>query len=62
MFEEILKDLRTQYVLGFYPKNVPLTREAFHKIAIKTSKPELRVVTRSGYYGDFEPSGSKSRK
>jgi Ca-activated chloride channel family protein len=38
-FEEILKDLRTQYLIGFYPKDVPLTKDAFHKIEIKASHP-----------------------
>ena len=51
-FDEILKDLRTQYLIGFYPKGVPLTREEFHKIEIRTSRPELRVVSRTGYYGE----------
>ena len=32
VFEEILRDLRTQYLLGFYPKDVPLTKDSFHKI------------------------------
>lgn len=51
-FEEILRDLRTQYLIGFYPKDVPLTKEPFHKIEIRTMRPELRVVSRTGYYGD----------
>jgi Ca-activated chloride channel family protein len=59
VFDEILKDLRTQYLLGFYPKNVPLTKEPFHKLTIKTAKPNLRVISRTGYYGDFETSSRK---
>ena len=51
-FEEILRDLRTQYLIGFYPKDVPLTKDPFHKIEIRTSRPGLRVVSRTGYYGD----------
>ena len=51
-FDEILRDLRTQYLLGFYPKNVPLTRDEFHKIEIRASRPELRVLSRTGYYGE----------
>ena len=54
-FEEILKDLRTQYLIGFYPKDVPLTKDAFHKIEIKTSRPDLRVLSRTGYYGETQP-------
>jgi Ca-activated chloride channel family protein len=55
-FDEILRDLRTQYLLGFYPKDVPATKEAFHKIEIRTSRPELRVVSRTGYYGEAQTS------
>jgi Ca-activated chloride channel family protein len=54
-FEEILKDLRTQYLIGFYPKDVPLTKDAFHKIEIRASRPDLRVVSRTGYYGETQP-------
>jgi Ca-activated chloride channel family protein len=56
-FDEILKDLRTQYLLGFYPKNVPLTKNPFHTLAIKAARPNLRVISRTGYYGDFEVPG-----
>lgn len=53
-FEEILRDLRTQYLLGFYPKEVPLTKDPFHRIEIKASRPELRVLSRTGYYGEAQ--------
>lgn len=54
-FESILRDLRTQYLVGYYPKNVPLTRNGFHTVKLETSTPGLRVQTRSGYYGDSAP-------
>lgn len=54
-FDSILRDLRTQYLLGYYPKNVPLTRNRFHAIKVETKTPGLRVQTRSGYYGDSAP-------
>ncbi|HYP06690.1 MAG TPA: VWA domain-containing protein [Bryobacteraceae bacterium] len=56
-FDEILRDLRTQYMIGFYPKGVPATKDPFHKIEIRTSRPELRVVSRTGYYGDAQAPG-----
>lgn len=56
VFAEILRDLRTQYLLGYYPKNVGTTKNRFHKLELKVSRPELRVVTRTGYYGDVEAS------
>jgi Ca-activated chloride channel family protein len=54
-FDSILRDLRTQYLLGYYPKNVPLTRNRFHTVKVETKTPGLRVQTRSGYYGDSVP-------
>ena len=51
-FDEILRELRTQYYLGFYPQNIPATKNRFHTITVKTSRPDFRVFTRSGYYGE----------
>ena len=64
-FTDILTALRTQYLLGFYPKDVPATQNRFHKLEVKLRRPDLRVSARSGYYGDADgdqgPSGSRSR-
>jgi Ca-activated chloride channel family protein len=54
-FTEILRDLRTQYLIGFYPKNLAPTRNRFHKLEVKLNKPELRAESRNGYYGDSVP-------
>jgi Ca-activated chloride channel family protein len=54
-FSEILKDLRTQYLIGYYPRNVPVPNDRFHRIEIKMNRPGLRVVSRTGYYGVFDP-------
>jgi len=61
-FSDILRDLRTQYLIGFYPRNVPLTKDRFHRLEIKTQNPELRVVSRTGYYGDAESSTDSPRR
>jgi Ca-activated chloride channel homolog len=53
-FTDIVTELRTQYMLGFYPQNVPLTKERFHKLEVRVKRPELRVSARNGYYGDVE--------
>jgi len=53
-FDQILRDLRTQYLLGFYPKDVPLTSDRFHTLQVATRNPGLRVVARSGYYGEAQ--------
>jgi Ca-activated chloride channel family protein len=55
-FAEILRDLRTQYLIGYYPQGVPVTKDRFHRITIKAARPELHVVSRTGYYGDSSPS------
>jgi Ca-activated chloride channel family protein len=53
-FSDIINELRTQYVLGFYPRNVPLTKDPFHKLEVKVKSAELRVSARNGYYGESE--------
>lgn len=58
-FSEIIRELRTQYLLGYYPKNVAPTRDPFHRLTVKLLKrPELRVSARSGYYGESAPAPS----
>ena len=55
-FDGILRYLRTQYSLGFYPRNVPLTTERFHTLTVTPvgagSDPSWKVSARSGYYGE----------
>lgn len=53
-FSDILRELRTQYLVGFYPRNVPLTKNRFHSVKLTLSHPDLRSLTRNGYYGEFE--------
>jgi Ca-activated chloride channel homolog len=53
-FSDIVDELRTQYLLGFYPRNVPLTKDRFHKLQVSVQRTELRVAARNGYYGDAE--------
>ncbi len=49
-FEEILRDLRTQYLLAFYPKDAAATTNKFHRLEVKIRRPGLRVSARTGYY------------
>jgi Ca-activated chloride channel homolog len=51
-FDDILRELRTQYLIGFYPKDVPPTTDRFHILNVNVKGRGLRVSTRSGYYGD----------
>jgi Ca-activated chloride channel family protein len=55
-FDGILRDLRTQYLLAFYPKDVPLTTDRYHALAVTiagpNADPEWKVAARNGYYGE----------
>jgi Ca-activated chloride channel family protein len=52
IFTEILRDLRTQYLLGYYPANLPADLPAFHPVRVTVRREDLKVSTRSGYYED----------
>lgn len=57
VFADIIRELRTQYMIGFYPKNVPLSKERFHRLVIRTRRPDLQVSARNGYYGAARSGG-----
>jgi VWFA-related protein len=56
VFSQIESDLRNMYVLGFTPpiRDSALPNEArvskFHKLGVTTSRPELMVRSRTGYW------------
>jgi Ca-activated chloride channel family protein len=54
-FTGILHDLRTQYLIGYYPRNLPPDTPRFHTVRVDPARKELRAVTRNGYYGDSVP-------
>ncbi|MEJ5368417.1 MAG: VWA domain-containing protein [Bryobacteraceae bacterium] len=54
-FTEILRDLRTQYLIGYYPKNVPPSRDRFHRIRLTVKRPGYSVSARTGYFADAVP-------
>jgi len=49
-FDDILHELRTQYLLGFYPKGNLQKPRQYHQIKILMRDKGLRVAARSGYY------------
>jgi len=51
-FSDILHELRTQYLIGYYPHG-PLAGDGkFHRVRLELpQRPDLRISTRSGYYG-----------
>ena len=51
-FSEILRDLRAQYMIGYYPRNQPKDAPRFHTVRIELQRKDLRAITRTGYYGE----------
>jgi len=60
-FSDIIKELRTQYLLAYYPKDVPLTKNRFHRLLVRMRRPDLRVTARNGYYGEAEDVRKESQ-
>ena len=54
-FTDILRDLRKQYMVGYYPANLPKDVKPFHEVRIEMARPGLQPSTRRGYYGDSAP-------
>ncbi len=48
-FDEISEELRTQYMLGYYPSN-PARDGRFRKIKVETAGKDMKVLARKGYY------------
>jgi Ca-activated chloride channel family protein len=51
-FADILRDLRAQYMIGYYPKNLPKDTPRFHRVRVQLQRQDLRAFTRTGYYED----------
>lgn len=49
-FAEILQDLRTQYLLAYYPQKTPEGPKLFHTIEVRVDRPNVRVSARTGYF------------
>ena len=48
-FDEISTELRSQYVLGYYPSN-PKRDGTFRKIKVEVHRPDVKILARKGYY------------
>jgi VWFA-related protein len=55
-FDQIANELRSQYSIGYTPSN-PARDGKFRKVEIKSTKKELRVQSRNGYYAPKAASG-----
>ena len=49
-FADILRALRTQYLLGYYPQNVREQPNRFHPVKVEVHDAWLKVTARNGYY------------
>ncbi|HUK54933.1 MAG TPA: VWA domain-containing protein [Candidatus Binatia bacterium] len=48
-FDQLVQELRSQYVLGYYPSNT--TKDGhFRKIKIEVTRPDSKILARKGYY------------
>jgi Ca-activated chloride channel homolog len=59
-FAKVSDDLRTQYVLGYYPKNQE-PGKVFHRIVVtvpRAAVDEFNVRNKAGYYGDSPLKGT----
>ncbi len=54
-FADILRDLRTQYLVAYYPHNLPADAPRFRTVKVELSRKDLHASTRTGYYGDAAP-------
>ena len=57
-FRSVAEELRRQYSLGYYPKNVPHPGER-RNIKVRVNRPELVVRTRDSYI--FQPGNTSSQ-
>ena len=54
-FHQILDNLRTQYLLGYYPPERNSDTERFRKIKVSVKRPAAQVLSRNGYYLSAAP-------
>jgi len=50
-FRDILRELRGQYVIGYYPK-VDRDDGAWHEVEVRVRTPGVKVRARGGYFDD----------
>src|SRR3984957_9481474 len=51
-FDEISQELRSQYVLGYYPTNIKRDG-TFRKLRVDVMKPDMKILARKGYYAPY---------
>jgi Ca-activated chloride channel family protein len=59
-FASILRDLRTQYLVGYYPRSLPPAANRFRPVSLTLREgSKLRVSARNGYYESAPPRSSR---
>jgi Ca-activated chloride channel family protein len=54
-FNEILRNLRTQYLIAYYPPEDLTATESFRRTSITVNRPNARVLARNGYFVPATP-------
>ena len=52
-FDVISEELRSQYVIGYYPTNQKRDG-TFRKIKVDIARPDVKVLARKGYYAPYK--------
>ncbi len=51
-FADILRELRTQYLIGYYPRGPDAVDGKYHRVRLELpQRSDLQISTRAGYYG-----------
>ena len=61
-FHEILRNLRTQYLIAYYPPEELTSAENFRRTSITVSRPNARVLARNGYFVPAAPKAAPRGK
>jgi len=61
-FNQILENLRTQYLIGYYPAEHDSESERFRRIEVSVARPGAQVLSRNGYYLSTRPAPRRRSK
>jgi Ca-activated chloride channel family protein len=50
VFSDVLRELRTQYLIGYYPKDVRQEPKLFHPVKVAVREDSMTISARNGYY------------
>ena len=41
-----------QYLIGYYPKNIPESKDRYHRVRVEVKRAGYTVSARTGYFAD----------